>query len=181
MILYLRTYYFSLSLGCRTWINQRFITKWDMCSLPLHTGWLIYWQLMRELVYKLWMLMRAIVKTISPKWSWDYVLFPETECWRKEYYSLKITEITWQNPKVAILIALSDWIYIKLVAIEWIAFLESQIGSIVSCVTNTGELQRLVWNYRKKLECFRVCYTVLREMWHSGSKKGRKKCAVKKI
>ncbi len=35
--------------------------------------------------------MMAIVKTISPKWSWDY-LFPETEGWGKQYYSLKIIE-----------------------------------------------------------------------------------------
>ena len=40
-----------------------------------------------------WMLMRAIVKTISPKWSWRYTNFiPESEGRRKWYYGLKITE-----------------------------------------------------------------------------------------
>ncbi len=48
--------------------------------------------------------MREIVKTISPKWSWDYVLFPETEKSIEYFSDLAIlTEITEDPMKILIL------------------------------------------------------------------------------
>ncbi len=41
------------------------------CSLVCRSRGILHKDL-QTLVYKYWMLMREIVKTISPKWSWEY-------------------------------------------------------------------------------------------------------------